>query len=472
MDYWELREAVKRIIPRRSALASLKKATSLVNEKGRKKNYQQFSIVTSDMEQKLRLLKKDQINSFLEISLRAAHCPMPFNMDVWDRYAPGAPGGIIGCPLGCIYCFSDLAKASLYSSFFDVNSIGYRHCNPDYFKREMDKAMRFRNEPSKAKSDIQKAFAIGVPVRLGIRFEDFCAMEAKKGIALEMLRYLADAKYDVMINTKSDLLREDRYLKVLSSNRSAVHITMISNDETLLRKLEPGAPSFKDRLESAKALVKAGVRVVARIEPFMVFINDERDKVDEYIGQIKEAGIEHLTLDTYSYSAGAVGLRRNFSAIGIDFERMYTLMSDCQWLGSLLLGKFMQYLRSYDLKCSTFDFGQVPENDDFNCCQVGDWFKGLSFGNTTMAIRFIASKSGSPVTWEMYEQHVLANGGWLSERLRLEVMEAWCGVGNQAYMPWWGQGITPIGISPGGRPIFVYNKKVDHREELFKEMIG
>ena len=101
MDYWQLRESVKRIIPRRSALADLKKATSLVNEKGRKKNYQQFSIVTSDMEQKLRLLKKDQINSFLEISLRASACPMPFNMDVWDR---SSSSEIAGCPYACRYC--------------------------------------------------------------------------------------------------------------------------------------------------------------------------------------------------------------------------------------------------------------------------------------------------------------------------------------------------------------------------------
>ncbi len=30
------------------------------------------------------MLDTEQINSFLEISLRAAACPMPFNADVWD----------------------------------------------------------------------------------------------------------------------------------------------------------------------------------------------------------------------------------------------------------------------------------------------------------------------------------------------------------------------------------------------------
>ena len=464
MDYWELRKLVQKIIPRRSSFEKFKKIHSYVKEKGRKKNYREFNLV-SGLNKKERLLNKDEIKSFIEISLRAAHCPLCLNLDTVDG---------VRCGFYCVYCYADLFRASLYTSFFDNSSeIGYRFCNPDFFKREMDVHLKYRGNISQAKTDIQRALALEMPLRFGIRFEDFLPIEAKKKVSLEMLKYLAQNSYPVMLNTKSDLVGKHEYVKALSDNkgRAAVHITMISCDNEFLKRIEPGAPSFDKRLETAKILIDAGIRVVARIEPFMIFLNDSRDMVDEYIQKIKSAGIKHLTLDTFSYSAGGAGIRRNFEHLGYDFQRMFTLMSDCQWLGSLILGRFMYYLRDNGFEASTFDFGNVPSNDDPVCCSVGDWFSGRSCGNTVTAIRFIASKNGLPVTWEMYEDYVLANGGWLSERLRRDVMEAWCGVGNQAYMPWWGQGITPIGISTGGKPIFVYNKIVDFREQLFKELL-
>lgn len=83
-SYWELREIVKRIIPRRLKLAKLEKHFGLVKEKGRKSNYHQLDLKTGEMKRIERLLNKEEIKSFLEVSLRSAHCPMPFNADVWD----------------------------------------------------------------------------------------------------------------------------------------------------------------------------------------------------------------------------------------------------------------------------------------------------------------------------------------------------------------------------------------------------
>jgi hypothetical protein len=74
MNYWELRDIVKTIIPRRSLLEKLEKHAGLVKEKGRKSNYSQFNLETGELVPIQRLLNKDEINSFLEVSLRAAHC--------------------------------------------------------------------------------------------------------------------------------------------------------------------------------------------------------------------------------------------------------------------------------------------------------------------------------------------------------------------------------------------------------------
>ena len=82
MNYYELREIVKNIIPRRTKLEELEKAHGLVKEKGRKINYREFNFEQGKYTQNLRLLNTEEIHSFLEVSLRAAHCPMPLNADV------------------------------------------------------------------------------------------------------------------------------------------------------------------------------------------------------------------------------------------------------------------------------------------------------------------------------------------------------------------------------------------------------
>jgi len=96
MNYWELRKIISRIVPRMTKLSVTKRHQDAVREKGRKKNYQQFNLKFGEWRKQERLLNTEEINSFLEVSIRAAACPMPFNMDIWD--------GLL-CPYNCLYCF-------------------------------------------------------------------------------------------------------------------------------------------------------------------------------------------------------------------------------------------------------------------------------------------------------------------------------------------------------------------------------
>ena len=122
--------------------------------------------------------------------------------------------------------------------------MGLRHCDPNKYKRELDKFMKLRgDDPHSINNPVSKAIAMEMPLRLGIRFEDFLKEEEELGISLEMLQYLSDINYPVMINTKSDLVGKDDYVNALSTNEggAAVHVTLISSDEKLLKNIEPGA---------------------------------------------------------------------------------------------------------------------------------------------------------------------------------------------------------------------------------------
>jgi DNA repair photolyase len=463
LDYWELRSVVSKIVPRMTQLSSVERAVNPVREKGRKKNYSQFNLRLGEWRRQERLLNTEEINSFLEISVRAAACPMPFNMDIWD--------GLL-CPFGCIYCYADAFRASLYTAFFDNSKdMGFRHCNPDYYKREMDKMLELRGGPVDGLSGIQRAFAQDIPVRMGIRFEDFLYAEKREGISLEMMKYLADIEYPLMLNTKSHIVGMDEYVDALASNpaRTAVHFTAITSDDDIIRRLEPSAPAYARRLKAIKALTQAGVRVVARIEPYLFLVTDQPDDVEQHMDRMWEAGVRNITFDTYSYTARNPGIRQNFMNAGFDFDRIYLAGCDSQLIGSLLLGKFMELFRERGFSVSTFDMGNVPSNDQAICCEVGDWFQGgFNYGCTVMAARFIAEQEG-PVNWGDFVLYVEQNGGFLSPALKRDVHELWNMGGNSAYSHSWAEGLAPCGSDRDGL-IWIKEDK-DRRIQLLEEII-
>lgn len=462
MNYYNVRKLASKIIPRFNQFIPLDEKKSSVKEKGRKSNYHQFNLESREWVKQERLLNTEEINSFLEISLRAQACPMPLNLDTWD--------GLL-CPFLCKYCYADAFRASLYTSFFDNSkSVGLRHCNPDFYRRELDKLFRLRGTDLSRLQGTKKAVAMEIPIRFGIRFEDFHAVEGKKGISLKMLQYLAENSYPVMINTKSGLIGRDDYVKALSENpaRAAVHITMISNRDDILKRIEPGAPNFATRLEAGKNLVSAGVRVVARIEPFLVFNTDNPEDVEAYCEQVWNAGIRHITFDTYSYSASNPGIRNNFQRLGIDYDRMFTVGCDSQGVGSLLLEAFMKIFRRKGFSCSSFDLGCIPGNDQSICCEVGDWFQGgYNWGCVVGAMRLIRDEAGKPVSWKYFRNWVNSLGGFLSTSLEKSVHELWNCQGNDAYSVGWGQGMEAVGYDEDGI-IWRYNSKDDFRKELIQ----
>jgi len=467
LSYWDLRKRVAKIVPRMTQLFPSDREAEIVREKGRKKNYSQFNLRYGEWRKQERLLNTEEINSFLEISVRAAACPMPFNMDIWD--------GLI-CPYNCIYCFANAFRASLYTAFFDNGkTMGLRHCNPDYYKSEMDKMDRYRGMTFDQKKNlvgINKAFGLEIPVRMGIRFEDFLHTEKKYAVSLAMLEYLKNIAYPVMINTKSDLVGTEPYLRALADNPAgtAVHITMITSNEEIAKKLEPGAPSYARRVGAIRALSSAGIRAVPRIEPYLFLLTDDQDQVEKYIEEVWEAGARHITFDTYSFTANNSGLRQAFINVGYDYDRLFTAGCDSQPLGSLLLGKFMELFRERGFSCSSFDMGNVPSNNQDVCCEVSDWFKGgFNYGCTVMAARYISQKEGKPVSWSRFVSWVDKQGGFLTEDLKQEVHRLWNLEGNVAYSHRWAAGLVPYGRDEDGL-IWRKDDVNDYRETLINEL--
>lgn len=401
-----------------------------------------------------------------------------YDLTVQDNPNFFAEGVLVhNCPFACIYCFADAFRASLYTAFFDNSkTMGMRHSNPATYKMEMDKMDKYRGMSMTEKRKLQginKAFALQIPLRLGIRFEDFLKNERKEKISLEMLQYCRDIEYPVMINTKSALPSEGKYLEALAENKagSAIHVTLISSNNEILKLLEPGAPTYDERLHAIKTLCAAGIHVVARIEPFLFLLTDEKEQVEQYMEDVWNAGVRHITFDTYSYTANNPGIRQSFMNKGFDFDRIFLAGCDSQPLGSLLLGKFMDEFRKKGFSCSSFDMGNVPSNDDSVCCETADAFKGsgLNYGCTVMAARLIKKNSPGKTSWSDYEAYVNKKGGFLTEVLRDEVKHLWNLEGNVAYSHKWAAGLIPVGRDEDG--LIWTMDQTDYRYNLLNSLI-
>jgi len=109
------------------------------------------------------------------------------------------------------------------------------------------------------------------------------------------LQCLGERGVRVQVVTKSDLVVRDADL--LESMSAMVSMTVTTLDESLARRLEPGAPAPKKRLWAMGHLSGRKIPVAARIDPLIPGINDA--EIEELVLAAAAAGARHITSSTY-----------------------------------------------------------------------------------------------------------------------------------------------------------------------------
>jgi DNA repair photolyase len=75
-----------------------------------------------------------------------------------------------------------------------------------------------------------------------------------------------------------------------------VSVTVLTLDDGLSRKLEPGAPVSSRRLKAVETLVKNGIPTTVRIDPVIPHVNDDFAQIMEAVADL---GALHVTCSTY-----------------------------------------------------------------------------------------------------------------------------------------------------------------------------
>ncbi|MGE3759559.1 MAG: radical SAM protein [Pseudobdellovibrionaceae bacterium] len=201
-------------------------------------------------------------------------CHYAFEIDTYGR----------GCIHNCSYCY---AMESLTAH-------GYWN-RPHPFPLDMSEVRKIfhqvfeTDKPSKWR-DIM---AQKVPLRIGSMSDSFMKMDTKYGVTKELLKILSFYDYPHIIFTRSDLVADDSYMKLLRKDLCSVQFSISGNNEKLTKAIEPGAPSVTARFKALKKLNEAGFWTTVRINPFFPMKPDgyytDPDKVTKKFGSLENA---------------------------------------------------------------------------------------------------------------------------------------------------------------------------------------
>jgi DNA repair photolyase len=173
-----------------------------------------------------------------------------------------------GCDHGCLYCY-----ASSYIPHF-------HDCRPK------------KNLVSRLKREA--TCLTGELVSMSNSSDPYPQLEQKTGLTRKCLEILKKSLCKLQIVTKSDLVTRD--IDLLQQFPCVVSITVVTMDDRLSSKLEPGAPVSSKRLKAIETLVDADIPVTARIDPIIPFLNDDLAVLME---TMVDLGVSHVTCSSY-----------------------------------------------------------------------------------------------------------------------------------------------------------------------------
>jgi DNA repair photolyase len=175
-------------------------------------------------------------------------CLYSFEIDTYGR----------GCVHECVYCYAK-AELTVHGSWnnpipmpVDINEIR----RVFYTVFETTKVSKWR-----------PMLEARVPLRIGSMSDSFMGMDHKYKVTQELLKILSFYNYPYVVFTRSDLVAHDDYIKLLNPKLASVQFSLSSTNDELVRKIEPGAPSAKRRLNAIAKLNEAGFWTTVRLNP-------------------------------------------------------------------------------------------------------------------------------------------------------------------------------------------------------------
>lgn len=285
-------------------------------------------------------------------------CHYPLRLDTYS-----------GCIHNCVYCY---AKNLLEErGYWNV----VRKTDIKIVERQIEKYMN-----DKIEGDVSEAIRKKVPFRLGGLTDCFQQMEKRERITKQVIELLNTYEYPYLIVTKSPLAAE--YTDVIEKKLAVIQITITTLNDNIAKRLEPFAPSPKERVKTLKELNDYGYFTTARFSPVIPNVNmDEAEKLMEIFS---DTGTKHILVEFFRGTekmisniekSTGINLKEDFVKNGYYYR--FNLNKKLK-----IYEKLKEIANSFGLKfsiCSDGDPIPFYLNDTLNCCGTDSLsnFKGV-----------------------------------------------------------------------------------------------
>lgn len=199
-------------------------------------------------------------------------CDVPIRFDTYN-----------GCSHGCEYCFA--------KKFNDISKI-----KKDEGPGTLKSFIEGKRNPETAWCDWD------IPLHWGGMSDPFQPVEKLTRNSYECLKLLKETQYPFIVSTKGKLIIEEDYLDLISQCNCVVQVSVVCNS---YNKLEPGCPTFEERVHMVDVLSKRVKRVIVRIQPYMHEVYDE---VYENLKKFKDAGAYGVIVEGMKFKKKKPGL--------------------------------------------------------------------------------------------------------------------------------------------------------------------
>ena len=223
----------------------------------------------------------------------------------------------VGCAFGCAYCYARYAhrytveRAQSRVAEASASPFGDAEPLPPWlaFERRIlvkENAAELLRRALRPGSRAHSALVVrGEPVVIGTATDPYQPAERRYRVTQQLLQALAEQSgLRVSIITKSPLVTRDVPLLQALARRStlSVHVSLITLDRALARRVEPRAPTPDSRLRAVRRLAAAGIDVGVNCMPVLPGLTDRPAALRALVAAVAAAGATHV-------AAGALRLR-------------------------------------------------------------------------------------------------------------------------------------------------------------------
>jgi DNA repair photolyase len=224
---------------------------------------------------------------------------LPLRLDAYSK-----------CQFGCRYCFASARGGNRGPGRI-------RLAQPESLARHLDGV-----QVRAPRSVVEEFLAQRQPIHFGGMSDPFPPSERAQRVSLRYLEILSRHAYPTIVSTKSDLVSDDAYLRLITKGTYLVQFSASSLDPKLTAQVEPGTPGPQRLLAAMRILRDAGVPTALRIQPLLPQREgDAKELLQAAVENgARHVAVEHLKVPIELSWRGSAPMRR---ALGFDVANLY-----------------------------------------------------------------------------------------------------------------------------------------------------